>query len=91
MAIPDFYTFLLNNVNASAARKIELKNAFSKQIGWTEKIDDGDGGEIDNPVSFQEALNSGTWEYVRGTCQSGQGQLDKEEAAATDDFKDLVG
>lgn len=86
----DFYTFLLGKVNASAARKTELKNAFAKQIQWTAKIEDKEGNEIDNPVTFQDAFNDGVWEYVRGTCAAGQIQLDKEVAEAPDDFNDLI-
>lgn len=89
MNIPDFYTFLLANITATATRKIELKDAFAKQIGWTAKVDE-DGEEVDNPVTFQEALNKGVWAYIRETCVAGQQKLDKDEAEATDDFKDLV-
>lgn len=87
----DFLTFVLENITATAERKQELKVAFAKQIGWTEKIKDENGKEIDNPVSFEEAFNKSIWEHIRQTCVAGQQKLDKEAAKPDDDFKDLLG
>ena len=86
----DFYTFVLGEVNAIAARKIELKNAFAKQVSWTEKITNEEGKEIDNPVSFQEAFNDSIWQFVRQTCVAGQQKIDKEAGEEDDTFEDLV-
>ncbi len=89
MAIPDFYTFLLENITASAARKVELKNAFAKHISWEEQVE-VNGEMIDNPTTFQEAFNQQLWEKVRGTCEAGQIELNKEARSPNDTFEDLI-
>ena len=86
----DFYTKVLNEINATAARKIELRNAFAKQVSWTEKITNEEGEEIDNPVSFQDKFNESIWQFVRQACVAGQQKLDKEAGEEDDDFTDLV-
>ena len=90
----DFYTFVLGEVNADVARKIELKNAFAEEIGWKAMVSstdkDGKEIEIDNPITFQEIFNLEMWKKLRETCVAGQAKLDKKTAEITDDFKDLV-
>jgi len=86
----NFLDFVLQNVQMTAERKLELKDAFAKQISWTAKIDDGEGNEIDNPVTFAEAFNRGVTEYIRQTAVAGQQKLDAEVREGTDDFSDLV-
>lgn len=85
MAIPDVFTLYLNEVNASASRKTQLKNAFAKEIKWEAEID----GEP-NPVTFQEAFNNEIWRKVRETCRAGQIKLNQEAAEPVDEFSDLV-
>lgn len=88
----NFYTFVLQNITATAKREKELKDAFAKQIGWMEKIDDPENPEeeIDNPVSFQEAFNESIWQYLRQTCVAGMQKIKKETAKADDTFEDLI-
>ena len=90
MSIPDFLTFLLGEVNVTVERKTEYREAFAKQRGWTEKVENEDGKEIDNPVTFKEMFNRAVWAFVRGEAEAGQSQLDKEASEATDNFNDLI-
>jgi len=90
MAIPNFLGFVLENITATTGRKVEIKNALAKQWGWTAKIDDGEGNEIDNPLTFQQAFNKHFWAYGREEMVAGQQKLDKELREADDTFEDLV-
>lgn len=90
MAIPNYHDFLLGEINADAGRKAVLKLALAKQWGWTAKIIDGDGKEIDNPFTFEEEFNRRTWDYHRGEAVAGKKSLDKEAREAPDTFEDLV-
>lgn len=90
MPIPNFLGFVLENITAANGRKKELKDAFAKQVGWTEKVLNEEGEEIDNPVSFKKAFNSGVWEYIRQTCVAGMQKIRKEAAEADDTFNDLL-
>ncbi len=90
MAVPDAYTFYLGAFNATASRKTEMKNAFARDINWVSKVNDKDGNEIDNPVTFQEAFNKEMWRKLKDTCVAGQIALNKDAAEANDDFTDLI-
>lgn len=87
----DFLTFLLGEITATPERKLELKAAFAKQVGWTATVTDPETGEeVDNPITFKTCFNERVKEYIRQSCMAGQQKIRREQQAADDTFEDLL-
>lgn len=86
----DFLKFILDNTAMSVERQVELKIAYSKQVGWTAMVKDKEGEEVENPVSFKEKINTGIWEYIRGECAAGKQKLRKEAREIGDSYSDIM-
>lgn len=66
----DFIQFINDNVNLSAAKKVELLEDFCKQYGYEEEIDDGAGGMIPNPVTRKVFANDKISSFIKQTVNA---------------------
>jgi len=85
----DILNYINQNTNLNTEKKVKLLDWFCKQRGWTEKITDGEGKEIDNPVTQKECFNDAVQKFIIETAKAGYISEVKEANEYPDEINSL--
>ena len=64
----------------SAQKKQDMLDDFCSQYNYEDMVDDGEGGEIENPVSKKMFANQKIVEFIKGTVNAYRAKKAREEA-----------